>query len=95
MDTKKYHINPLAVIFYPEIDQANDYTTLIMNPETDEQFVISKLKYFLLKAIDENPGIDKKDLEEKVKVKIYPEPFTENIDETLEFFVKEKVVFNE
>ncbi|MDO8551786.1 MAG: hypothetical protein Q7S03_03870 [bacterium] len=92
MDSRKYHVNPLAVVFHPGIDKTNGYTSLVANPETDEQFVINKLRYFILETIDENPGIEEGELFEKVKVRVFPDPIKEDISKILEFFVKERII---
>lgn len=56
--TKKYFVNPLAVLFHPEIDKINNYRTIVYNPTTEEILKINNFSYMILKVIDQNPGLD-------------------------------------
>lgn len=93
MDKKRYHINQPAVLFHSSLDESNGSTTVVANPDTGGGFVVNKLKYFILKIIDENPGINQEFLIEKVKIKIYPEKIEEDINNILNFFIDEQIIY--
>lgn len=63
-----YDINPLGIIFIPEIDQKNGYKTIAYDVQKDELLKINKSGYFILKIIDDNPGISFDELSEKLKL---------------------------
>lgn len=55
---RRYYINPLAVLFHPELDIKNNYKTIIRNPTTEKILAINSFSYDILKIIDENSGSD-------------------------------------
>lgn len=54
---RKFFINPLGVIFCPEIDQKNNFQTIVFNPSKEKIIKINNFGYDILKIIDETPGI--------------------------------------
>lgn len=55
---KKYSVNPLAVLFHPEIDKINNYRTIVYDPTTEEILKINNFGHMILKTIDQNPDLD-------------------------------------
>lgn len=55
---KRYIINALSVLFHPSLDQKNRYNTIVYDPLSEEIIKVDKFGYDVLKAIDENRGID-------------------------------------
>jgi len=64
---KKYWVNPRGVIFFPYLDKKNRYQTVVYNHIQDKLTKIGKLGYFILRIIDENPGIEFENLLVKLK----------------------------
>ncbi len=54
---KKFFVNPLGVIFCPEIDQKNNFQTIVLNPLNEKIIKVNPFGYEILKIIDETPGI--------------------------------------
>ncbi|MBI4036634.1 hypothetical protein HY386_02030 [Candidatus Daviesbacteria bacterium] len=53
---QKYWLNQYCVFFHPKLDQQNNFNTIVRNPGGD--FIkVNKSGYFILKAINDNPGI--------------------------------------
>lgn len=59
---KKFVVNLLAVLFVPEIDRANNYQTVVFNPQNERIIKINRFSYEILKTIDENEAISLEDL---------------------------------
>ena len=55
-------INKLAVLFCQRIDEQNGFETIVCNPQTEELLKVNKSGYFLLKTIEDNPGITRQEL---------------------------------
>lgn len=53
-----YSVNKLAVIFLPEIDRKNNFTTIVYSPETEHIIKINRFGYEILKVVDKTPGIN-------------------------------------
>lgn len=53
----KFFLNPLAILFHPNLDKSNKYTTIVRNPQTKQILKINPLSYDILKIIDMHPGI--------------------------------------
>jgi len=54
---KKFFVNPLGIIFCPEIDQKNNFQTIVLNPLNEKIIKVNPFGYEILKIIDETPGI--------------------------------------
>lgn len=50
-------INPLAIIFLPQIDKKNSYETIACDWQKEEYIKINSAAYRILSTIKENPGI--------------------------------------
>lgn len=50
-------INPLSIIFLPDIDRINGLRTVACNWEKEEYFKINPSAYKILKIINDRPGI--------------------------------------
>ena len=72
-------INPLAVIFCPRIDEQNEWNTLVCNPVTEDLLEVNNTGYFLLKKLEENPGITKKELDNSKQIAFIDQMLRENI----------------
>ena len=57
MSSDKYFLNALAVIFIPEKDKENNYSTIVFNFETENILKISKIGYEILYLLDKTPGL--------------------------------------
>lgn len=51
-----FFINPLAIVFLPEIDARNGYNIIACNWEKEEFIKINPSGYKILKAIKDNPA---------------------------------------
>lgn len=81
MQTKRYLLNPLGVLFHPQIDQQNNYETIVFNPWEEKILRINRYGYDIIKTVDNNPGLGLDDLFAEVGQK----------HEVLEYLNKEKV----
>lgn len=54
----KLYLDPLCVIFVPDLDHELGYETLIFDRIRDEIIKIDKYGYKILKTINDNPGIN-------------------------------------
>ncbi|HBL52128.1 MAG: hypothetical protein A3D24_04105 [Candidatus Blackburnbacteria bacterium RIFCSPHIGHO2_02_FULL_39_13] len=66
----KYFINSLAVLFCPQLDQKNNYKTIVFNSVTEEIIKVNKFGYNILRTIDENPGIGIEEIYQLLKVDV-------------------------
>lgn len=82
----------MAILFHPELDELNQYTTVVSNPETGNVFSINKLGYSILRAIDENPGTNLVTLQQKLKIEFHIDKSPEDVERILNRFIKQKVV---
>jgi hypothetical protein len=46
----------------PRIDEQNRWNTIVFNPKTEELIRINRSGYFILKLIEETPGIEREEL---------------------------------
>lgn len=67
--TRGYFINPLAILFHPELDKRNNYKTIARNPETEEVLKVNAFGYDILKTIEENPSFDVESISQVVAKK--------------------------
>lgn len=89
MAVKKYNINPLAILFHPELDKKNGYTTLASNPQTGEFIKVNQKDYFLLKIIEDNNDITVSGLQEHLGSDYSGDYLKEKLDN----FIKENIIF--
>lgn len=91
----RYSINPLGVLFHPELDQKNHYQTIVFNPKTEQILRINQYGYDILKVIDEKPGsilddicnyvAQRRDLEQYIN--------KEKVFKLIQEMIRENVVF--
>lgn len=67
---KRYKVNPLSILFHPEIDKKNNYETIVCNWETEKVLKINPFGYHIFKVIDENPEISLKDIYLMLSLKV-------------------------
>lgn len=67
---RNYLVNPLSVIFLPQIDKTNGYQTIVCNWQTENIFKINRLGYYILRVIENNPEISFKALFQAVSSKM-------------------------
>ncbi len=84
---KKYFINPFVVLFHTELDQKNNFTTIVFNPDTERVLKVNSFGYRVLKVIYENPGIKLMEISKLISVK----PL--KVGKFLETMIKENSVF--
>lgn len=82
-----YLVNPLSVLFLPEKDRGNNYSTIVYNPKTEEIFRVNKFGYKILFLIYKIPGIDIDKIKEIVGFN------KSKVERFLETMKKENVVF--
>ena len=95
MSTDKYCINPLAVIFIPEIDKKNNFTTIVFNPETENILKVKQFGYEILETIDKNPRLNSSQITSIVSQKRQVSEWQNEskIVGFIERMVKENIVF--
>lgn len=84
---KKYLLNPLSVLFHPQLDQKNKSNTIVYDPLSEEIIKIDRFGYTILKAIDENPGIDSETISRLTL------SGTQRVERFLEIMKEKNVVF--
>ncbi len=54
---KSYSIIKRGVLFHPELDELNDFRTVVYNWKTSITLGVNKFGYQILKIIDTSPGL--------------------------------------
>lgn len=92
---KKIFINPLGVIFCPEIDQKNNFQTIVFNPLKEKIIKVNRFGYEILKVIDENSGLYLQNIIQLVSQKRNEVAWQseKKISEFINQMIKENIVF--
>ena len=90
----KYFLVPWSFLFLDDLDKKNNYETIVWNMDEDKVFKVDRFGYFVLKTINDSPGIDFLELV-KLFTPAQAEPLgneSQKIRQLLDFFIKENVV---
>ncbi len=94
MTISSYFVNTLSVIFIPEKDRENNFSTIVFNPETENILKVNRFGYVVLKVLDTAPGLSLARLKTTINQKMdSSEQLSENhIEKFVETMVKEHVI---
>ena len=92
---KKLFVNPLGVIFCPEIDQKNNFQTIVFNPLKEKIIKVNRFGYEILKIVDENRGLYLQNIIQLVSQKRGETDWQneKKVNKFIDQMIKENVVF--
>lgn len=88
-----YFVNPLSVLFHPELDTRNRYQTVVYNWRKQSVLKVNQFGYEILKILDEKPGLSLAELCQLVSPKEQiPPQLKSKIEKFSQQMIKENVI---